>query len=338
MLAVIGILVLLAGLLFPMVVRVRRNADRSRTRGDLNAIASALEAYKADFNDYPRVIQQRTTPTAGLPPTFYYRYRYGAIVLCWALIGPYPGNKPVAGPTNTQALNDWQDGPGFRTVPSIPDPTNPGRFIPQGKVWGPYLAPDKFKLADPFNSNTDPKQHDIGKWCIIDRQDFVGIENSPTTPTWPQWAGILYFPSNPSKPDLHAPVGSTKLSPYVANSELCLYDSADNLDFFVRLGETAPGSAGLPGSISSNERALIRLRMMVGDLSDASGTGLPDGIVNGSEVASAADLPFILWAPGPDGKYGPDLPPAASIQSMSYGEKLKAVRACDDVTNFNINP
>ncbi|HEY7115672.1 MAG TPA: prepilin-type N-terminal cleavage/methylation domain-containing protein [Tepidisphaeraceae bacterium] len=132
LLVVIGILVLLASILTPMVMSARRQADKTRTKMDLNTVALALEAYKKDFNDYPR-----PTPNAATE-----RQR----TLAWALIGPFQADlNSSADPTYTpdpgdNAIYDGADGPGFRTVWDKTTKTG-------GKVWGPYLPPEKFKVS-----------------------------------------------------------------------------------------------------------------------------------------------------------------------------------------------
>src|SRR2546423_15399800 len=72
MLVVIGIIVLLVGILLPTVMSVRRSAEKTAVRMELQTIGLALDAYKNDFGDYPRSTTDR-------------RYR----LLAWALIGPY---------------------------------------------------------------------------------------------------------------------------------------------------------------------------------------------------------------------------------------------------------
>ena len=79
-----------------------------------------------------------------------------------------------------------------------------------------------------------------------------------------------------------------------ANNKAALYDSLDNIAFFRRRTE---GTA--------NVMALQRMRMMLGDLAGSSaGMTPPNGVIDSSETP-AYEGPFILWAPGPDGKYGP---------------------------------
>src|SRR4051812_46089948 len=86
MLVVIGIIVLLVGILLPTIMSARRNAEKNAVRMELHTIALALDAYRADFGDYPR-------PPSGTPAQRKYR------LLAWALIGPYDGG-PIGGVTD----------------------------------------------------------------------------------------------------------------------------------------------------------------------------------------------------------------------------------------------
>src|SRR4051812_7886736 len=65
LLVVIGIIMTLAAILLPALNTAYRNATRARMAGDLQAIVTALEAYKADFGDYPRTYAWNSLP----PPT-----------------------------------------------------------------------------------------------------------------------------------------------------------------------------------------------------------------------------------------------------------------------------
>jgi len=109
-LVVIGIIVVLAGILLPTVIKAYSQANKNKLALDLQAIGMALEAYKGDFGDYPRT-------TTGSTNT-------GAAVLCQALFAP----GPVA--------NDGADGLGFRIRAGA------------GKVYGPYLQTDRWILDD----------------------------------------------------------------------------------------------------------------------------------------------------------------------------------------------
>ncbi len=50
-LVTIGIIVLLISILLPMIISSIRTSERTKLKGDLNAIAMALEAYKQDFGE-----------------------------------------------------------------------------------------------------------------------------------------------------------------------------------------------------------------------------------------------------------------------------------------------
>jgi type II secretory pathway pseudopilin PulG len=156
MLVVIGIIVLLVGILLPTVMSVRRNAEKNAVRMELQTISLALEAYKADFGDYPR------------PPDTATGRKYR--LLAWALIGPYDA-KAIGGVTDPLSttppnapLIDGNDGPGFRTSFSV----STSGVVKGSKVWGPYLAPDKFKLINPLIDNVPSGYVDL-KWDIADR-------------------------------------------------------------------------------------------------------------------------------------------------------------------------
>jgi hypothetical protein len=98
----------------------------------------ALDAYKADFKDYPR--PDISSPTEAAKP-----------VLAWALIGPWAAVQEGVNP------GDGADGPGFRTQWD-------NNLKVGGKVYGPYLPPDKFQteiedgaayLLDRFGSRVE---------------------------------------------------------------------------------------------------------------------------------------------------------------------------------------
>jgi len=122
LLVVIGILMLLIAIIAPAGNKAYQQAIRARMRADLATIAQALEAYRADFGDYPR-------PDRNVPGAL-----QGAVVLCWGLVAPGPAVSPSGG--------HGADGPGFRLHGT------------SGKVWGPYLNVNQFKLMATDNQGT----------------------------------------------------------------------------------------------------------------------------------------------------------------------------------------
>ncbi len=106
LLVVIGIIVVLVGFTVPMVMKSYRAGERARTQADLNSIATALEAFKNDFGDYPR------PDSSGSNTGFATLGRY--------LIGPYgDGMLPAVTP-----------------APPLPDPTDPPVLV-SGTTYNP---------------------------------------------------------------------------------------------------------------------------------------------------------------------------------------------------------
>lgn len=266
-LIVIGIVVIVVALVITALSRAQVAARKTRAAGDLQAIATALEQYKSDHGDYPRV-----TATPGMisdperpePPT-------GAQILCRALIAPAPETE-LAPPANRHSKQDGMTGPGFRVRRAAgPDSTlNTVDDIVQGRVYGPYLAADQFKVGDP----DDPTNPNPLKMSILDQQ------GKP----------ILYFPARPGRPDINAAGG------YISPGGNSLYDSNDAVDVtltppaggrhaFWRIGE------------ADNSNAIQRMSAMLGDYSNY-------GQIDPGETAAHTG-PFILWSAGEDGQYGP---------------------------------
>jgi len=121
-LVIIGIILALLAILLPSAGRAWKVGQRTRMELDLATISQALELYKQDHGDYPRV----------------YVARYGAWVLGQALIGPYPAVDATG-----KGIQDGADGPGFRVRPPV-------NGVPQGRVYGPYLDPAKWKLSPSY--------------------------------------------------------------------------------------------------------------------------------------------------------------------------------------------
>lgn len=129
MLVVIGMIAVLAAIIVPAVGTAMRHARRTRMAADLQTIASALEVYKQDNGDYPRVNSGPPNPVTG------------AQVLCRALYGP--GN----------AAQDGHDGFGFAVRQG-------------GQVFGPYLRVGQFKIGDP--NAPDSATPNPLEMCLLD--------------------------------------------------------------------------------------------------------------------------------------------------------------------------
>ena len=176
LLVVMGIIALLAGLILPMVVRAYGKGRAARAGLDLQAISVALDAYKADFGDYPRVGANQTgAATLGLalvgpygpgtvPPTYAAKsYKAGEVVTGagqpYVALVNVPANKGVTDPAYWApvSVNDGYDGPGFRPRAG-------------GRVRQPYLAEGKIQMRG---------------------LDLLDLNANP----------VLYFPASPARPN-----------------------------------------------------------------------------------------------------------------------------------------
>lgn len=303
LLVVVGIIVVLLGLVTPAVLKAWRSAQRARTANDLQAIAIALEAYKKDFGDYPRV---RTTPPITPapdrpnPPT-------GAQILCLALMGPAPATEATP-PPGQRPIQDGLEGPGFRVRPN-------------GKTYPPYLPLERFKYGDPSVAGMPSSNvAQALKFCLLD-------ENS---------LPILYFPASPARPNLRQAPGASQPAPYcdkstspLISSEAALWDADDNLIWF----HTNPWALSTPVDAAV---ALRRMRFMLGDTHGAVAGSAPDGVMQADE--NPVEQPFILWAAGPDERFGPEAMANVLIPSAAeLNAERSLFRACDDVTSFGFN-
>lgn len=331
LLVVIAILALLIGLLLPAVIKSRDKAHRVALQDELQVISSALETYKADFGDYPRpeyaagiAVGSDDYPN---PPT-------GAEVLCRALIGPAPATSN----TVPIAAQDGADGPGFRIRGT------------QGRVYGPYLATDKFRVYSICSSGGGTPTF------ASSNQPLAGSTGAGATPFYPLAAvildidgsPILYFPARASKPDITA-VSATAAAGgnYVGLSSLynppytqfSMYDADQNWTYMHyrysdfkaisrSAADAADGTTSNTGSI-----AYKRICIMLGDYNpnDPSAATNFDGAIDGTGETPASE-PFILWSAGADGKFGPDClsSDGTTFKAPTAGELSKL----DDATNI----
>jgi prepilin-type N-terminal cleavage/methylation domain-containing protein len=67
LLVVIAVIAILAGITFGIARGVRERANISRARAELGALASALEAYRLQFGDYPQTGAAQNEPDTSTP-------------------------------------------------------------------------------------------------------------------------------------------------------------------------------------------------------------------------------------------------------------------------------
>lgn len=296
---VVAIIAALAGLLIPVLSRARKQAAATRTRADLQAITTALEAYRADFGDYPRV--EFTTGITNTPPARP-ESPTGAEILCWALIGPADlaeANTGAAPPAGQHAIQDGADGPGFRVRTMFDTTTN--KWVGAGRVYGPYLPADKFRLG--IQGGTIPTSK--LQFCILDSN------GNP----------ILYAPASPKRLSPQAaylPATTALVTTSLNPQQTTIWDFTDvdtvNTQYFRHAGE------------GDSTNALKRFQILLGDYNSGTPSASTNfnGVIDTGETAATTG-PFILWTAGPDGKFGTD----------SVAPTDRELRNCDDITNFN---
>jgi prepilin-type N-terminal cleavage/methylation domain-containing protein len=266
LLVVIGIIVLLATIVLPMISQAHKQAIRVSMAADLQVIGQALEAYKHDFGDYPRPDRNQINDNPNLP------FVTGAALLCWALVAPGPANSQQVGPSISPG--DGADGPGFRVRGTI------------GAVKGPYLPPDRFLIgtADSMGVVHAPKLLDNAQDVLADRN------SSP----------ILYFAATPGAVATSSPNGfvEDQLPPHKpgeAPIDSSLFTFDDNAIYL------APARG--PGGGASNPANLTRGGWQV--MSYRLGDSNINGVIDPGEVPITTG-PYLLWSAGPDGIFGND--------------------------------
>jgi prepilin-type N-terminal cleavage/methylation domain-containing protein len=271
LLVVMGIILVLISILLPAVTRAHRNAMRTSMMGDFAVISQALDAYRAQFGDYPRT--GLGAPVGSTNPNTAVS---GAAVLCWALVAPGPFLQDGAGQMNGTAVATPDNGaPGFRLRPSAQ---------PQGDVKGPFISLDRFKLGTVTTSPTTPSitvnavpastTYDDTQTVLADRYGNV----------------ILYFPANVAASPTLALVGN--YTPGSPPAPLPVYNYGDNSAYLTQ-------SAGL--SELTGKMFAYRL----GNVSATSGG--PWKIPPPTAAETAVVTPYLLWSAGPDGQFGPSL-------------------------------
>lgn len=337
-LVVIGIILILTGILVPMVTRSFKTAGKIRVQADMEAITTALEAYKQDHGDYPRIPEGDPYNTGLIRPF----KDTGAATLCKALIGPYGDGLTSANATDNSdppAYNtniDYSPGEVFRdsgdpnkmyvTLTSVPKGTAPAdarlfaRFDPLDGLDG-----QGFRKRKGGAGPVSPGYLASGK--IAFKGSFL-LDHYGNP--------ILYFPAHSRRRDLTKPAlaGAGK-QPYVDISadppgepNPPMFDVTANMHAFARRD-----SNGVPLTAEVDNVFLLRMRVMLGDF-NANGY-LDNNPTFGPETA--VNKPYLLWSAGADGMFGPAeplLPQTGPLTDAQAVEYHRAVPKCDDVGNF----
>jgi prepilin-type N-terminal cleavage/methylation domain-containing protein len=113
MLTAIAIIAVLVSLIIPALSMVHKAADKARQRAQFHSIELGLEAFRADFGDYPESIDNRDKPGGGEPDAY-----CGAQKLAEAMIGLDGFGFHPMSEFRKDGLADWdRDGSYTTTVP-----------------------------------------------------------------------------------------------------------------------------------------------------------------------------------------------------------------------------
>jgi type II secretory pathway pseudopilin PulG len=353
LLVVVGVIVLLVGVLVPLVGRAYRQGNRARSTADLQAIATALEAYRQDFGDYPRLglVHRDAVAPNSLNNI---RRNVGAAVLGKALVGPGEQARfNTPGYSNVTNAPDVYDGSRtyragdlvvFGTassasfdglVSNIFVATSVLPFQGQSPPSGTLASNDYWTRFNPFDGFDGPGF----RTRLVDAM-ATGERYVPQGKSWGPYirpdqfkmqgmaildrdgAPILYVAANPQKPAATATDsdpnvnlrGESGITGLYANATpRALYDLLQNESAF--------------NHVAGDTAAIRRKRFctMLGDLN-------ANGRIDGTETAGFSG-PFLLWSAGPDQRHGPLLPPGAntSTNPPEGWPTRKDVENCDDI-------
>jgi prepilin-type N-terminal cleavage/methylation domain-containing protein len=142
LLAVMAILLILAGISFGLIRGVKQRANLARARAELSHLAQALEEYKRYYGDYPQTgpsaaNSQRVTGTSGPGQTAAQARLFNALV---GVYGPANFTTRVNGPTLVQIS---------KLTPEVA--VTPATFaVPTGTP--PTKAPTSNSFVDPWGN------------------------------------------------------------------------------------------------------------------------------------------------------------------------------------------
>lgn len=319
MLVVIGVIVVLAGLLLPVLMKGWNQAKSVTLRQNLAAIETALNAYKADFGDFPKTRIDNSIDTSSLPHPTMDSWDIdinktglrGARTLCKALvgIGPQGGLESASYPTDPSNHILGQDGFGDATDPIKKAGTGfrvtgrGGEVNTSSRVYRPYLNMDAIRVAETYDSSFELMSQYFPKNYTYNIASGYSVPNpngSGTLPAgyWDRFvildAGgrpILYYPElNPSA-DIRSDQDSTSNSGnFITMEETVLaarvskFRATDN-----NIGTTAAVQPAFPGLHADT------FKLYMGDVD-------LNGKINGTETP-ATTVGYVLWSAGPNLKF-----------------------------------
>jgi prepilin-type N-terminal cleavage/methylation domain-containing protein len=317
MLVVIGIIAVLASITLVVLGKARRSADRSMIAFQMQTITVGLNAYQTDFSAFP-ITTTKATPATSDPDYEINRDGLrGARTLCKALMGACEAYN-----TTIPAHHDGKNGLGFGVVGRSGVPQyEPGTNEIRGKTYGPYLAADKFKVA---NSATLPITIDGTDYKVGDPlPDKPHADDPMPNDRYDDRAVLLDANGNPI---LYYPVMNPQAPVKLQFAHVSRGHSTVDVASAPEITPSQPtpadpsAYAGTPMYVSNDNSCWLAPALFRKFMGDANG----DARITGTEVAPGRGQ-YVLWSAGPDGFYGPN---------TSAGATEKAKREFDDVTNF----
>lgn len=244
LLVVMGIMVVLAALLLPMLNRARREAQRATMQADLITIGQALDAYKDDFGAYPQVGMGNKVGGSSVPVT-------GAAILCWALVAPGPASQDGAGQMTGSVVATPDNGaPGFRL--------HGFGNSPQGKVYGAYINLDNFRIGT-YSGKDSNRVMPVPSTTPFDDTNTVIADRNGNV--------ILYWPVKPAKQSLFISqnaIGSNPAPASIGNinyTDNAFYLTSPNGNFTndltFRLFAYRLGNHAMTGTLKAGETAIL---------------------------------------------------------------------------------
>jgi type II secretory pathway pseudopilin PulG len=188
LLAALGIIALMIGMLIPALSMVRRTAKETKQKAQFTTINLTLTTFKNDYGDYP--------PSDWTPVQFTGDYcgtqKLTEALLGWDLLGFHPNSAWRA-----DGL-DAGNGPGTYDPAKARD--NNGDGVPDsfGERKGHYLelaTTNAFRLGDIFNNNTAPLAPNTFVLCDAFGAKKVMLANGKTARAG---TPILYYRANTS--------------------------------------------------------------------------------------------------------------------------------------------
>lgn len=264
----IGIIGILISILVPVVIHARKAAAINRTKQDLEAIRTALDAYKSDWGMYPPIAPLDPTAninnTDGKPMLTY----DGAHALYTALM--LRGNARMSRTTNSANA----------------------AVVGGGRSYGPYLQAEQVKsMSEPASL--------IPAGVTLTAGEHTLLCDSYGNP-------VLYVPASPLPLNYTKKGANPPPNQYLADSTNPAGQPTPFYDFHAVPAQIpAPPDSSTPTfapfhNAKYSNGGLAEMRLLLGD---TNSDGMIDPAAMPPEQAAATG-PYILWTAGADGRFG----------------------------------